>query len=44
MPRSLVKLFEILGAMTNYETTLSCYMVEIYLAELKDLLLKKGEP
>lgn len=28
--------------MTNYEHALSVYMVEIYLSELKDLLLKPG--
>lgn len=30
--------------MTNYSHELSVYMVEIYLSELKDLLLKQGQP
>jgi hypothetical protein len=42
VPRSIVKLFEVLSTMTNYSHELSVYMVEIYLSELKDLLLKPG--
>lgn len=44
VPRAIVKLFSTLSEMTNYEIKLQCYMVEIYLSELKDLLLPPGKP
>lgn len=45
MPRSLVRLFEIIdSSKAIFKVELSCYMVEIYLSELRDLLLPKGEP
>lgn len=34
-------MFEILGSMTNYSVDLSCYMVELYKLDLRDLLLPK---
>jgi len=43
VPRSIVRLFEILSTMVNFEIEISVYMVEIYLSELKDLLLKPGQ-
>ena len=42
MPRSCAKLTELLKEMTNFHIELQCYMVEIYLNELKDLLLPPG--
>lgn len=43
-PRSIVELFDIIKEMTNYEIKLKCYMVELYLNALRDLLLPKGTP
>ena len=43
-PRSIVEMFDILNTMENYKIKLSCYMVEIYLDHLRDLLLPPGEP
>lgn len=43
-PRAIVKLFDIVKEMTNFQIKLRCYMVEIYLAELRDLLLPPGTP
>lgn len=42
-PRSIVELFDIVGEMTNYDIKLKCYMVELYLNDLRDLMLPKGE-
>ena len=36
-------MFDILKSMTNFSIKLSCYMVELYLNSLHDLLLPKGE-
>ena len=45
VPRGLVKLFEIIDDQKAVcKVDLSCYMVEIYLGELRDLLLSKGDP
>lgn len=41
-PRAIVELFDILKSMTNFSIRLSCYMVELYLNSLRDLLLPKG--
>lgn len=38
-PRSIVEMFEILKTMNNFNTRLRCYMVELYLSQLRDLLL-----
>jgi hypothetical protein len=35
-------MFETLKTMTNFDIKLKCYMVELYLNHLKDLLLPKG--
>lgn len=37
-PRSIVEMFEILKTMTNFDIKLKCYMVELYLNALRDLL------
>lgn len=42
-PRSIVEMFDILKSMTNFSIKLSCYMVELYLNSLHDLLLHKGQ-
>jgi hypothetical protein len=39
-----VEMFEILKTMTNFDIKLKCYMVELYLNSLRDLLLPKGKP
>jgi len=42
-PRSIHELYQIVGAMkSNFEVELSCYMVEIYKGELRDLLVPKN--
>ena len=41
-PRAIVEKFEILKSMTNFDIKLKCYMVELYLNQLKDLLIPKG--
>lgn len=41
-PRAIVEMFEVLKTMTNFDIKLKCYMVELYLNQLKDLLLPKG--
>ena len=41
-PRSIDELFTIVESMNNYNITLRCYMVELYLDELRDLLLPKN--
>jgi len=38
-PRSIVKMFDIIREMTNFKVKLTCTMVELYLADLRDLLL-----
>lgn len=35
-------MFDIIASMTNYDVTVTCYMVEIYKGDLNDLLLDKG--
>lgn len=35
-------MFRIINSMNNFEVNLSCYMVEIYRGELRDLLLPKN--
>ena len=42
-PKSINEMFDILGTMHDYEINLKCYMVEIYLSQLRDLLLKPGK-
>ena len=42
-PRAIVEMFEILKTMTNYDIKLKCYMVELYLNGLRDLLLPHGQ-
>lgn len=42
-PRSFIELEKIIGAMSNYTCTLECYMVELYLDTLSDLLLTKEQ-
>lgn len=42
-PRSIVEMFEILKTMTNFDIKLKCYMVELYLNALRDLLKPKEE-
>ena len=41
-PRSINELYSIIGNMKQHEVQLSCYMVEIYKGELRDLLLPKN--
>jgi hypothetical protein len=41
-PRAIVEMFEILKSMTNFDIKLKCYMVELYLDGLRDLLKPKG--
>lgn len=41
-PRAIVEMFEILKTMSNFDIKLRCYMVELYLNQLRDLLLPKG--
>lgn len=43
-PRAIVEMFEILKTMSNFDIKLKCYMVELYLNQLRDLLRKKNEP
>ena len=43
-PRAIVKMFDIMREMTNFRIKLKCYMVELYLSQLRDLLLPPGEP
>lgn len=42
-PRIFEELFTILDSMDNFEIELSCYMVELYLENLKDLLRPKKQ-
>ena len=43
-PRAIVEMFEVLKTMTNFDIKLKCYMVELYLNQLKDLLLPRENP
>jgi len=43
-PRAIVRMFDIIREMTNFRIKLKCYMVELYLNNLRDLLLPPGEP
>ena len=41
-PRSIQELFDIVGGSSDtFEISLSCYLVEIYRGQLRDLLLDK---
>ncbi len=42
-PRAIVKMFDIIREMTNFRVKLKCYMVELYLSQLRDLLLPPHE-
>ena len=37
-------MFDIIREMSNFRVKLKCYMVELYLNNLRDLLLTPGEP
>jgi len=37
-------MFDILREMSNFHKKVKCYMVELYLSQLRDLLLPPGEP
>jgi hypothetical protein len=41
-PRAIVEMFEVLKSMTNFDIKLKCYMVELYLDALRDLLKPKN--
>ena len=43
-PRAIVSMFDIIREMSNFKVKLKCYMVELYLNHLRDLLLPPGEP
>lgn len=43
-PRAIVGMFDIVREMSNFRVKLKCYMVELYLNNLRDLLLPPGEP
>lgn len=43
-PRAIVNMFDIIREMSNFRVKLKCYMVELYLNNLRDLLLPPGEP
>lgn len=42
-PRAIVEMFEVLKGMTNFDIKLKCYMVELYLNGLRDLLRDKEQ-
>ena len=42
-PRSFDEMLKILHSMTNYSYTLQCYMIELYLDTMSDLLLTKED-
>jgi len=42
-PRAIVEMFEVLKTMGNFDIKLKCYMVELYLNQLRDLLLPKDQ-
>lgn len=41
-PRAIKEIFTIISGMDNYIISVKCYMVELYLKELRDLLLPKN--
>lgn len=41
-PRSITELYHLIDGMKSFDVSLSCYMVEIYKGELRDLLLPKN--
>jgi hypothetical protein len=41
-PRAISELYAIVGGMQQFDVQLSCYMVEIYKGEMRDLLLPKN--
>lgn len=41
-PRAISELYSIVGGMKQFNVELSCYMVEIYKGEMRDLLLPKN--
>jgi hypothetical protein len=41
-PRAIIEMFDILKTMNNFQIKLRCYMVELYLQQLRDLLLPAG--
>jgi hypothetical protein len=43
-PRSIKELYDTTKSMKNFEVRLSCYMVELYRTDLKDLLLPRDNP
>ena len=43
-PRAIVNMFDIIREMSNFRVKLKCYKVELYLNNLRDLLLPPGEP
>lgn len=43
-PRAIVEMFEVLKTMSNFDIKLKCYMVELYLNQLRDLLKNKADP
>jgi hypothetical protein len=43
-PRFIAELYDSAKAMTNYDVKISCYMVEIYKTDLRDLLIPKERP
>jgi hypothetical protein len=44
IPRFIAELYDSTKAMTNYDVKISCYMVEIYKTELRDLLIPMDRP
>ena len=42
-PRAIVHMFDIIREMSNFKVKLKCYMAELYLAQLRDLLLEPHE-
>jgi hypothetical protein len=43
-PRSIKELYDTTKFMKNFDVHLSCYMVELYKSDIKDLLLPKDNP
>lgn len=43
-PRSIAELYDSVKLMNNFDVRLSCYMVELYKTDLRDLLLPKDRP
>ncbi len=43
-PRSIAELYDTTKSMNNFDVRLSCYMVELYKTDLRDLLLPKDRP